>query len=138
MEFIKLAWRFEDRKGEISNHISKDRQCNGQKKQMKDKNSQQNIIFPLYSKIKKTNIVCNWTIFIALENIWKTENCNAKWGFINYLQGIETVRSEMNHFFFHFSSNSTSINHEWGKGQIVNTTNGTYPWSFVPQLFRNR
>ena len=29
------------------------------------------------------------------------------------------------------------ISHEWGKEQIVNTTNRTYPWSFVTPLFRN-
>jgi hypothetical protein len=29
------------------------------------------------------------------------------------------------------------ISHEWGKDRIVITTNGTYPWSFVTQIFRN-
>ena len=31
---------------------------------------------------------------------------------------------------------SPLINHEWGKDRIVITTNGTYPWSFVIQIFR--
>ena len=26
--------------------------------------------------------------------------------------------------------------HEWGKNVILITTNGTYPWLFVTQLFR--
>jgi hypothetical protein len=29
------------------------------------------------------------------------------------------------------------ISHEWGKGREVFTTNGTYPWSFVTQIFHN-
>jgi hypothetical protein len=29
------------------------------------------------------------------------------------------------------------ISHELGKDGIEITTNGTYPWSFVTQLFRN-
>ena len=29
------------------------------------------------------------------------------------------------------------INHEWGKDQEVFTTSGTYPWSFVTQIFHN-
>jgi hypothetical protein len=43
-----------------------------------------------------------------------------------------------------FSSNGTRPvtlvtnpmkNHEWGKDRIVITTNGTYPWSFMAQIF---
>ena len=30
----------------------------------------------------------------------------------------------------------TVTSHAWGKEQIVNTPNGTYPWSFVTQIFR--
>ena len=30
------------------------------------------------------------------------------------------------------------ISHEWEKDRIAITTNGTYPWSFVTQIFRNR
>jgi hypothetical protein len=29
------------------------------------------------------------------------------------------------------------INHEWGKDREVLTTSGTYPWSFVTQIFHN-
>ena len=29
------------------------------------------------------------------------------------------------------------ISHEWGKGREVCTTSGTYPWSFVTQIFQN-
>jgi hypothetical protein len=29
------------------------------------------------------------------------------------------------------------INHEWGKDRGVFTTSGTYPWSFVTQIFHN-
>jgi hypothetical protein len=29
------------------------------------------------------------------------------------------------------------ISHEWGENQEVFTTSGTYPWSFVTQIFRN-
>ena len=29
------------------------------------------------------------------------------------------------------------ISHEWGKDRKVFTTSGTYPWSFVTQIFRN-
>ena len=29
------------------------------------------------------------------------------------------------------------ISHEWGKGREVCTTSGTYPWSFVTQIFHN-
>jgi hypothetical protein len=29
------------------------------------------------------------------------------------------------------------INHEWGKDREGFTTNGTYPWSFVTQIFHN-
>ena len=29
------------------------------------------------------------------------------------------------------------ISHKWGKDRKVLTTRGTYPWSFVPQIFRN-
>jgi hypothetical protein len=29
------------------------------------------------------------------------------------------------------------INREWGKGRKVFTTSGTYPWSFVTQIFHN-
>jgi hypothetical protein len=29
------------------------------------------------------------------------------------------------------------INHEWGKNREVFTTSGTYPWSFVRQIFHN-
>ena len=29
------------------------------------------------------------------------------------------------------------ISHEWGKDREVFTTGGTYPWSFVTQIFRN-
>ena len=31
---------------------------------------------------------------------------------------------------------NTVISHEWGKERIVITTNGTYTWSFVPQILR--
>ena len=30
-----------------------------------------------------------------------------------------------------------TISHEWGKDRVVLTTSGTYPWSFVIQIFRN-
>ena len=33
---------------------------------------------------------------------------------------------------------SPVISHEWGKEQIVITTNGSYPWSGVSQIFCNR
>ena len=29
------------------------------------------------------------------------------------------------------------LSHEWGKDQEVFTTSGTYPWSFVTQIFHN-
>ena len=29
------------------------------------------------------------------------------------------------------------ISHEWGKDRVVFTTSGTYPWSFVTQIFHN-
>ena len=29
------------------------------------------------------------------------------------------------------------IGHEWGKDRVVLTTSGTYPWSFVTQIFHN-
>ena len=29
------------------------------------------------------------------------------------------------------------ISHEWGKDQEVFTTSGTYPWSFMTQIFHN-
>ena len=32
---------------------------------------------------------------------------------------------------------SSVRSHEGGKYQIVITTNGTYPWSFVTHIFRN-
>jgi hypothetical protein len=28
------------------------------------------------------------------------------------------------------------LSHEWGKDWIVNMTNGTYPWSFLTQMWR--
>ena len=30
-----------------------------------------------------------------------------------------------------------AISHEWGKDREVHTTSGTYPWSFVTQMFHN-
>jgi len=36
-----------------------------------------------------------------------------------------------------FSFCKPTISHEWGKGQRAITSNETYPWSFVTQIFRN-
>jgi hypothetical protein len=35
------------------------------------------------------------------------------------------------------SSNFQVISHKWGNNRIMMTTNGTYLWSFVTQIFRN-
>jgi len=106
-----LLGEFEDTKGVIRIRISKkNRQHNGQKKKYKRTNNDlQNIHIKL--KLKTGGEL----------------RCSGRVGSSCSTNGTRRVNLVTN----------SVVNREWGKDREVCTTSGTYPWSFVTQIFNN-
>ena len=114
--YKNIIWeQFEDTKGEIRNRISKkNRQYNAQKK--KDKQRSTKHTYKTKDRVTRTPLKTGGEL-----------GCSGRVGSSCSTSGTRRVNLVTN----------PVINREWGKDREVFTTSGTYPWSFMTQIFHN-
>ena len=108
---------FEDTKGAIIIRISKkNREHNGQKKKVKRSNNNlQNITHNIKDRVSRSPLKTGGELM-----------CSGRVGSSCSTNGTRRVNLITN----------PVICREWGKDREVFTTSGTYPWSFVTQIFQ--
>ena len=107
-------WRYQ--KGYSEAQWKKNRQCNSQEK--KDKRTKWKWFTKHYREDKRvstSNPTKNRGEFRCSERV--SSSCST-----SGIRRVTLFRTPM-------------ISHEWGKNQLVITTSGTYPWSFMTQTF---
>jgi hypothetical protein len=109
---------FEDTKGVIRIRISeKNRQHNGQKKKVQqDKQRSTKHTYETKDRVTRTPL-----------NTGGELRCSGR---VDSSCSTSDTRGD------NLVTNPV-ISHEWGKNREVFTTSGTYPWSFVTQIFHN-
>jgi hypothetical protein len=114
--FRGLQEEFEDTKGAIRICISKNRQHTGQKKVQKDKQRSTKHAYKTKDRVTRTPLKTGGEL-----------RCSGRVGrscSTSHTRRVKLVTNPV-------------ISHERGKDRVVFTTSGTYPWSFVTQIFHN-
>jgi hypothetical protein len=108
---------FEDTKGEVRIRISKNIQHNGQKKKVQtDREPSTNHTHKTKDRVTRTQLKTGGEF-----------RCSGRVGSFCSISDTRHVNLVTN----------AVISHEWGKDREVLTIRGTYPWSFVTQIFHS-
>ena len=108
--------KFEDTKGAIRNRISKKNKHNGQKKVQTDKQRSTKHTYESKDRVTRTPLKPGDEL-----------RCSGRVSSSCSTSGTRRVNLVTN----------PVISREWGKDREVFATSGTYPWSFVTQMFHS-